>query len=205
MTIRVAISEGTPENIVCREQFATGLPEETLPKVVAWLQGQRPFAALGIASFGPIDPRKGSATYGHITSSPKVQWRNTDVVGALDVFGVPVGFDTDVNAPAMFEFAHAKRQPGGHSLTSTAYITVGTGVGVGLVVNGAPVHGMLHPEGGYVNLFPLSFPPSFSPLFFVLSFSPPPGGGGGGGAVSVLSVGWAWTGSQLPCAVSASH
>jgi fructokinase len=74
---------------------------------VAWLEAHRPFVAIGIASFGPIDPRPGSKTFGYITTTPKVGWRNFDLYGALDVFGVPMMFDTDVNAPAMFECVSA--------------------------------------------------------------------------------------------------
>ena len=65
---------------------------------------QRSFDALGIATFGPVDPRTSSKTYGHITKTPKKLWRDADVVGALDIFGVPVKFDTDVNAPALSEY-----------------------------------------------------------------------------------------------------
>lgn len=151
MTIRVAIAEGTVENIVDRTTFKTGTdPAAVMSKIVQWLEKKQPFDCLGVASFGPIDPRQGSATFGQITSTPKVAWRNYDVLAALDVFGVPTGFDTDVNAPAMYEYAYAASQPGNEGMSSAAYITVGTGVGIGLVVNGKPVHGMLHPEGGHM-------------------------------------------------------
>lgn len=73
-----------------------------------------------------------------------------DVYHALNVFGVPIGFDTDVNAPAVYEFGHAQSQPGHTDISSCAYITVGTGIGIGLVINGKCVHGLLHPEGGHM-------------------------------------------------------
>lgn len=95
-----------------------------------------------IASFGPIDPKIGSSTFGFITSTPKPGWANTDVIGLLGVRdefnGIPFKFDTDVNAPALAEFELYKSQDGS---SSCAYITVGTGVGVGLIINGKPVHG----------------------------------------------------------------
>ena len=110
------------------------------------------YDAIGIASFGPIDAKVGSATYGFITSTPKPGWRNTDVlklIGLKDEFsGKPFMFDTDVNAPALAEYRLHKR-PGS---LSCAYITVGTGIGVGLVCNGQTVHGLVHPEGGHIQV-----------------------------------------------------
>jgi len=151
MTIRAAIAKGQVDNITEFQTFQTGEnPKATMAEIVAWLRERQPFDALGIASFGPIDPRPGSATFGHITTTPKLAWRNFDVYSALNVFDVPVGFDTDVNAPAMYEYEMAKKQAGNEEMSSCAYITVGTGVGIGMVVNGSPVHGMLHPEGGHM-------------------------------------------------------
>ena len=120
-----------------------------LIQIVAWLKERQPFRSLAIASFGPIDPRPGSKTFGYITTTPKVAWRNFDLYGAFDVFDVPMAFDTDVNAPAVYEYLHA-RQYENPQITSCAYITVGTGVGIGLVVNGKPVHGLMHPEAGHI-------------------------------------------------------
>lgn len=146
-TFVVAIAKDRPENIVERASFPTTTPAETLGKCKAWLE-TRSFDALGIATFGPIDPQPSSKTYGRITKTPKKLWRDADVVGALDVFNVPVKFDTDVNAPALSEY-RAMVARGEHP-SSVAYATVGTGIGVGLVVNGAPVHGLLHPEAGHM-------------------------------------------------------
>lgn len=145
-TFRVAIAQDSPNNILDRTEIETTTPNQTLTAVRDWLDAHAPFDALGIASFGPIDLRHDSPTFGYITSTPKILWRHVDIVGPLtEGLDVPVAFDTDVNAPAMSEFA---RMPAGSS--SCAYITVGTGVGVGLVVNGLPVHGLLHPEAGHV-------------------------------------------------------
>jgi fructokinase len=147
-TWRVALARDTPSNITEIKVFETGDDAKAqLAQIRAWLD-ERKFDALGIATFGPIDPKKSSDTYGFITTTPKPGWANVDVVGALSDGSVPVAFDTDVNAPALAEFKWNGR-PGE---TSCAYITVGTGVGVGLVVNGAPVHGLLHPEAGHLCL-----------------------------------------------------
>ena len=134
-----------PTTIVERASFPTTTPTETLTAIAEWLE-KRDFTALGIASFGPIDPRLDSKTYGYITKTPKPGWENTDVVGALKgaARGRRIVFDTDVNAPALAEYL------AGEEKKNIAYVTVGTGVGVGLVVNGAPVHGLLHPEAGHI-------------------------------------------------------
>lgn len=147
----VAIMEDSPENIIEMEVFETTTPSETLGKIRSWLQ-QKKFDAIGVATFGPVDANPNSATYGYITSTPKPNWENTDVLGLLgtrsDFGSIPCKFDTDVNAPALAEFL--KVTSSGSTIGSSAYITVGTGIGVGLVVNGKPVHGLLHPEGGHV-------------------------------------------------------
>jgi fructokinase len=105
--------------------------------------------ALGIASFGPLDLTRESATYGFITSTPKPGWRNTQVAERLArALNVPVGFDTDVNGAALAE----GRWGAGRGLEDFAYVTVGTGVGVGLVVGGQLVHGFGHPELGHIRV-----------------------------------------------------
>jgi len=149
-TFRVAIAHGDPTNVVDRAEFATTTPAETLGKVCRWLAEQE-YDAIGIASFGPIDPNPASPTFGYITTTPKPGWKNADIVGPiLAVRRVPFMFDTDVNAPAMAEFTLGGVRRDGCS--SCAYVTVGTGIGVGLVVNGKSVHGLLHPEGGMVSV-----------------------------------------------------
>jgi len=136
-----------PIRIIERAEFPTQVPpSETIKKVVAWLQ-TREYEALGVASFGPVDMNPLSPTWGYITTAPKPGWQHVDLMGPLlAVRRVPAAFDTDVNAPALEEFRHFA-QPGE---TSCAYITVGTGIGVGLVLNGKCVHGLVHPEGGHI-------------------------------------------------------
>ena len=144
------IAEGTPDNIIAREVYDTELPSRTLTRIKEWLKRQT-FDAIGIATFGPVDAVPTSPTYGFITSTPKPNWKDTDVLTGLGIkeFGKPFLFDTDVNAPAFAEFLHHKKTDT-PNLSSCAYITVGTGVGVGLVVNGSTVHGLMHPEAGHI-------------------------------------------------------
>lgn len=150
----VAISEDEVDNLVELKQFPTDAnPEVTLSAIRKWLNEKGPFDSIGIASFGPCDVKLSSPTYGYITSTPKPGWKNTDVIGLLglrDEFaGVPFLFDTDVNAPALAEYNLHRTS---ESTSSGAYITVGTGVGVGLVVNGKSVKGLLHPEAGHIHV-----------------------------------------------------
>ncbi|EME32802.1 Putative fructokinase [Galdieria sulphuraria] len=138
--------EGSPTHIVKDFRVPTTIPAETIGKLKSWLVEQGPFDALGIACFGPVDLNRNSKTYGYITSTPKTQWRYVDVVGAFVDLSIPIGFDTDVNAPALAEITY-----GPHSYaTSSSYITIGTGVGVGVVANREPIHGLMHTEGGHV-------------------------------------------------------
>ncbi|CAH0474904.1 unnamed protein product [Peronospora belbahrii] len=146
-----AIAKDHPENILEKFEVDTTTPNETMDAIINWLK-ERKFDSLGIASFGPVDLNKKSPTYGYITSTPKPNWGDTDVVGVFKrAFpDVPIGFETDVNAPALYEVAY-----GGHGdITSAVYITVGTGVGVGVCTNGNAIHGFMHPEGGHIMVPP---------------------------------------------------
>mmetsp|Transcript_70773 Transcript_70773/g.133237 ORF Transcript_70773/g.133237 Transcript_70773/m.133237 type:complete len:357 (+) Transcript_70773:107-1177(+) len=150
----VAIAEGSPENVIERADFPTSTPAEVLANVVEWLK-PRKFDCLGIASFGPVELHEDHPKYGFITTTPKPGWKDADVVGAVRrglglASDFPIAFDTDVNAPAMAEYAQAKAA--GSDITSCAYVTVGTGVGVGLVFNGHMLHGLLHGEGGHISV-----------------------------------------------------
>lgn len=143
---RVAVAySNDPTSLVESAEMDTTTPKSTLPQIVEFLSKHAPFAALGVASFGPLDLDKSSKTYGFITTTPKPGWQNCDLLSHFQHFRVPIGFDTDVNAPALAELTY-----GNHSGDSCAYITVGTGIGVGVVVNGRPVHGLIHPEGGHI-------------------------------------------------------
>ncbi|CAM9384471.1 unnamed protein product [Ectocarpus fasciculatus] len=145
-----AICENTPDNVVERSSFKTQSdPKETLGAIKAWLSSRR-FDSIGVGTFGPVDCDPASSTYGFITSTPKKGWKNTDVLSLLGVreFGKPFKFDTDVNAPALAEYFLHKES----GMKSCAYITIGTGIGVGLVIDGKTVHGLLHPEAGHIRV-----------------------------------------------------
>ncbi len=105
--------------------------------------------ALGIASFGPLDCRPLSPSYGYITSTPKPGWASTDLAGTLSrALNVPVAFDTDVNAAMLGEHRWGAAQ----GLDTCLYVTVGTGIGGGAMVNGRLLHGLLHPEMGHIRI-----------------------------------------------------
>jgi fructokinase len=142
-----------PEDIRAVERLPTGEREETLRQIEAvldrWRSQHGAPRALGIASFGPIDLHVGSPTYGFITSTTKAGWRNTDVAQRLGRrIGTPVGFDTDVNGAALAE----GRWGSAKGLDDFAYVTVGTGIGVGTIVRGRSVFGMNHTELGHIRV-----------------------------------------------------
>jgi fructokinase len=131
----------------------TGAPSATLTAINSvldsWQNSCGAPAAIGIASFGPLDLRRGSRTFGRITSTVKPGWADTDVFGRLGADrGLPIGFNTDVNGAALAE----GRWGAARGLADYAYVTVGTGVGVGLIVGGRPVFGCNHPELGHVRI-----------------------------------------------------
>lgn len=132
--------------ILQRVSFPTTTPEETMEKVVAFFQ-HHSLSAIGIGSFGPVDLNLESPHYGYITMTPKVAWRNFDIFGKLKKhFLIPIGFDTDVNAAALGE----KIWGAARDVDSCIYMTVGTGIGVGAIVEGELLHGLNHPEMGHI-------------------------------------------------------
>lgn len=143
----------SPTEITARHEIPTELPAKTLAAAADWLEAQGSPCAIGIASFGPIELDNSSPEWGHITNTPKPGWVNCDIVGYFAKrFGVPIGFDTDVNGAALAE----QKFGAGNNSASLAYITVGTGIGGGLVIDGQPVHGAAHPEMGHI--FPRRHP-----------------------------------------------
>jgi fructokinase len=136
------------------EQHAmpTGLPEATLPALAAHVarwRKQGPLHGLGVASFGPLGLDEAAPDYGHITATAKPGWRDADVLGALSAgHDGPLGFDTDVNGAALAE----ARWGAARGLDDFAYVTVGTGVGVGLIVRGQPTRGLGHCELGHIRV-----------------------------------------------------
>lgn len=143
----------SPGRILARHTIATRDPQTTLAEAAEWLAGRGGLSALGVGSFGPVELDRTSPKWGFITATPKPGWSDCDIAGYLgQALGVPVGFDTDVNAAALAE--HAAAGSGGTG--SLAYLTIGTGIGGGLVLEGRPVHGIAHPEVGHV--FPRRHP-----------------------------------------------
>jgi fructokinase len=148
----IAILARNADDVLAREAVPTTSPEETLGAIEAVLGGWKAshgFDALGIASFGPIDVDPRSPTYGHLRATTKPGWFHTDIGLRLQrATGVPTKIDTDVNGAAFAEI----RWGSGRGLDDFAYITVGTGVGVGLIVNGKPTRGFGHSELGHIRV-----------------------------------------------------
>jgi fructokinase len=143
---------GADGETIDKQIVPTGAAEPTLAAIEAILSRwwrAKAFAALGIASFGPVDLDPDSPGWGFITTTPKPGWRSTDVAGRLSrAFRVPAAFDTDVNGAALAEV----RWGAGQGMDDFAYITVGTGIGVGLIVNGRPTRGFGHSELGHIRV-----------------------------------------------------
>lgn len=138
--------------ILEQKSIPTTTPEETMPAILEYFKDKK-IESIGIACFGPIDLNKNSETYGYITSTPKLAWRNYNIVGAVkDALNIPVGFDTDVNGSLLGEATWGCAR----GLTDAVYFTIGTGVGAGIMTNGKMLHGMLHPEAGHVKMVPRS-------------------------------------------------
>lgn len=136
-----------PDAIEDRVSIPTTAPAETLGAVEAVLDRWSGFAALGIASFGPVGIDRHARDHGHITSTPKPGWSGTDVAGRLARrFSLPTGFHTDVVGAALAE----ARWGAARGLADMAYVTVGTGIGVGMIAGGRPVDGLTHAELGHV-------------------------------------------------------
>jgi fructokinase len=148
----VAILSSGAGEILAQAQIPTTSPDETIghleQTLFEWHRTER-LDALGIASFGPIDVNPRSATWGYILPTTKPDWSGTNVAPRLrDALGVPVAFDTDVNGAALAEM----RWGSGRGFTDFAYVTVGTGVGVGLIVDGKPTRGFGHCELGHIRV-----------------------------------------------------
>ena len=148
----IAIVARGPDDVIARETVPTTTPEETLGAIEATLLRWRReigFTALGIGSFGPLELDRTSAHYGRITNTPKPGWSGVGVLRPLErAAGVPTAFDTDVNCAALAEM----RWGAGQGYDDFAYVTVGTGVGVGLVVNAKPPRGFAHCELGHIRV-----------------------------------------------------
>lgn len=138
-------------DILKEERFSTTGPEETIKKAVEFFTPftqNKQLAGVGIASFGPVDLNLNSQTYGYITTTPKPGWKFVDLRGEIfSALGVPVAFDTDVNAAAFGEHFWVEEN---RLLDPFIYITIGTGIGMGVIVNGSILHGLVHTEAGHM-------------------------------------------------------
>ena len=135
-------------NIIDQVSIPTTTPEETMKKVIEYFKDKK-FDVMGVGSFGPIDPIKGSKTYGHITKTPKAYWSDYNLIGELKKhFDVPMEFDTDVNGAALAEAWWGA----GKGFRNVMYITVGTGIGAGATVDGKMLQGLTHPEMGHISV-----------------------------------------------------
>lgn len=136
----------------CRTVIPTGAPGPTFAAVVGFLEritGKHgPLAGIGIASFGPVDLDSRSATWGRILATPKPGWSHVSMVAPLERFGCPIAIDTDVNAAALAE----ARLGAGAGVASLSYVTVGTGIGGGVVMGDRTIKGLLHPEMGHIRV-----------------------------------------------------
>lgn len=139
--------------ILSIDRRSTTSPEETLSgigdRLSEWVGSYGMPEAIGVASFGPIGVDRSRADYGTILRTPKPGWSNTDVVGYFEArFEVPIGFDTDVAGAALAEYQWGA----GQGCEVLVYITIGTGIGAGILVEGRPVHGLVHPEFGHIRV-----------------------------------------------------
>ncbi len=139
-----------PDEIAEEIRYPTTIPDETIQRAIEFFEPysrRGELLAIGIASFGPVDLNPSSSTYGYITTTPKPHWSQVDLRGPIQqAFNIPVAFDTDVNVAA---FGENYWTPGNRLLDPFVYMTVGTGIGVGVLANGRPLHGLVHPEAGH--------------------------------------------------------
>lgn len=145
---KCAVGTG-PTDLRATKTIPTTSPAETLDRVVTFFEREGPVDAVGIGSFGPLDRRPLSPTWGHITTTPKAGWSHTDVGQEIRRrLSVPVAFDTDVNAAALGEHRWGAAQ----GLDTFSYVTIGTGIGGGGMVAGKLMHGRVHPEFGHIRI-----------------------------------------------------
>jgi fructokinase len=139
------------ETSLARTSFPTTTPQETLAKAIAFFNDRASagltIETIGVACFGPLGVNPASANWGHILETPKEGWANTDIAGTLARgTGCNIAIETDVTAAAFGERAWGA----GQGLDDLAYVTVGTGIGAGIIVGGRPIWGVMHPEAGHM-------------------------------------------------------
>ena len=141
-----------PDNILAETRIPTTVPQETLPKVIQFFRSVEEsnrihLSSIGLGFFGPLCLDEKNPEYGFITSTPKLPWRNTPIVSFFnEQMGIPSAFDTDVAAAAVGEGLWGNAR----NCSDFVYLTVGTGIGAGIISAGKPLHGMIHPEVGHL-------------------------------------------------------
>ena len=133
--------------IINESTISTTTPEETTKKIIEFFSPYK-LSSLGIGTFGPVDLNQKSEKYGSILNSPKLAWKGFNYFTAFKSLNVPIGIDTDVNASCMGETTFGASK----GLSNVVYITIGTGIGIGIYCEGNLLHGMMHPEGGHIIL-----------------------------------------------------
>ena len=142
----LAVGE-SPSRVRATHTIPTRAPSATFAEAREWFEQQGKLCAIGIASFGPVELDKASSAWGHILKTPKPNWSDCDLAGFFGrAFSIPIGFETDVNGAALAEYHHGA----GRGASSLTYVTVGTGIGGGTIINGRLVHGAGHPELGHI-------------------------------------------------------
>ena len=145
------IVAASPDQIIAETRIPTTTPGQTLQQVTAFFQPYltHGLAGIGFACFGPLDLNPQSPTFGYLTATPKPGWTHTDLLTPLHTaLGLPVTLDTDVNGAALGE----QRWGAAQQVDSFIYLTVGTGIGGGLIMNGKRIHGLTHPEMGHIRI-----------------------------------------------------
>lgn len=143
MVLAVGNEDGS---ILEREEIKTTTPEETLPLLAEWFK-ERNIEALGIGCFGPVGVDPEADNYGYILDTPKESWKNCNILGYFkDYLNIPVKIDTDVNGSCLGEITYGAAK----GVKNVVYLTIGTGIGAGIAVDGKLLHGMLHPEAGHM-------------------------------------------------------
>lgn len=142
-----------PEDVRAEIRYLTTTPEASIAKALHFFQEVStpgdPLSAVGVASFGPLDPDPLSPTFGYVTTTPKPGWAHADLVGPLRrALGVPVSFDTDVNGAVLGE----SRWGAAQGLHTFVYLTIGTGIGGGALAEGRLLHGLMHTEMGHIRI-----------------------------------------------------
>ena len=141
---------GSDGKLYSRAQFSTRSPDETIKDVISWLDSEAAnsglFGAIGLASFGPIDTDPRSLTWGQLGMTPKLSWQHANLIEPFRHYGVPLALDTDVNGAALAEW----RWGAGRGSARICYLTVGTGIGGGAVLDGKMLSGRSHPEMGHM-------------------------------------------------------